>query len=667
MKRVIIFSHYDKYNNIEGFVINFLYELSKFADIIFVSDSEIKEVELKKIQPYIFHSIIGRHGEYDFGSYKRGFQYALKNNLLKNYNELFFINDSCYAPLFPFSKMLQKMENTGCDFWGITSNSNTYFSKERHIQSYFIAFKEIVFLSPIFIDFINSICKETNKHLIVSKYECGLTKHLSDNGFSWEVYSKYSQKHYACHILAYEKLIKTERVPFVKRSIPLLRANVFVNKDKFIKFIENNTQYNSIFIKEDIQNNSDKLSFVKYILIWQKTFIRFILCVLIKLNNIKRNILEKLMESPVNKIAVIAHYPVGDELKDGMYLRIKSVDSFFQNEKRCYIESSVHSIDELAYFIIRDIKNKRLFKSTYSDDKVSSIRYISAYKLNKIFKNANIIYIQTWAGLRVIPQQLLRKYSDKIYFDIHGCFVEEIEYLGQSKYKLEKAKKYEKQAFSILKNFVCVSQKMIELYKNKYPNTENLNYIKLPIFSLNKSSTVEKQAHDKIKIIYPGRASKWQNIPEMMSTISKLIDNPNYEFEIFTPDTDIFINEAQKYKIENLSIKNKKPNELQEEYKYADLGLILREDNIVNRVACPTKLIEYMENGVIPVVLQPEIGDFNALGYKYILNSDLISGNIPSKEEMEQMRIRNYQIIVDYNSQVRETKEKLQQTFEQNL
>lgn len=373
------------------------------------------------------------------------------------------------------------------------------------------------------------------------------------------------------------------------------------------------------------------------------------------------------MENKVNKIAVIAHYPVGDELKDGMYLRIKSVDSFFQNEKRCYIESSVHSIDELAYFIIRDIKNKRLFKNLYNDDKVSSIRYVSTNKLNRIFEDANIIYIQTWAGLRVIPQKLFKKYSDKMYFDIHGCFVEEIEYLGQSKYKLEKAKKYEKQAFNILKNFVCVSQKMIDLYKEKYPKTANLNYIKLPIFSLNKNAVIEKKPHDKIKIIYPGRVSKWQNIAGMLTTISQLINNPNYEFEIFTPDTDAFIDEAKKYNLENLSIKNKKPNELQEEYKYADLGLILRDDSIVNRVACPTKLIEYMENGIIPVVLQPEIGDFNALGYKYILNSDLINGNIPSKEEMEQMRIINYKIIADYNSQVRATQEKLQQTFQQNL
>lgn len=293
MNKIAIFSHYDKYGNIQDFVTYFLQELSKFTDIIFVSDSDVKESELKKIQPYIYHSIIGRHGEYDFGSYKRGFLYALQNNLLNDYNELFFINDSCYAPLFPLSELFKKMESSNCDFWGITSNSNTYFSKERHIQSYFIAFKKNVFLSSLFIDFINSICKETNKHLIVSKYECGLTKYLSDNGFLWEVYSKYSQKHYACHILAYKKLIKTERVPFIKRSIPLLRANVLVNKNKFIKFINVNTEYNPIFIKEDIQNNSDKLSFAKYILIWQKTFIRFILCVLIKLNNIKCNILEK--------------------------------------------------------------------------------------------------------------------------------------------------------------------------------------------------------------------------------------------------------------------------------------------------------------------------------------------------------------------------------------
>ena len=101
--RVAIFAHFDKNNRIQDYVIYYLRELNKVIDkIIFVSDSNISVEELDKIQPYVKHAIVGRHGEYDFGSYKRGFIYAKTNNFLKNCYELIFCNDSCYGPLYPF-------------------------------------------------------------------------------------------------------------------------------------------------------------------------------------------------------------------------------------------------------------------------------------------------------------------------------------------------------------------------------------------------------------------------------------------------------------------------------------------------------------------------------------------------------------------------------------
>ena len=44
---------------------------------------------LKKLKTIknILHAIATRHGEYDFGSYKRGFQYARDKKILNNYKE----------------------------------------------------------------------------------------------------------------------------------------------------------------------------------------------------------------------------------------------------------------------------------------------------------------------------------------------------------------------------------------------------------------------------------------------------------------------------------------------------------------------------------------------------------------------------------------------------
>jgi len=62
-------------------------------------------------------------------------------------------------------------------------------------------------------------------------------------------------------------------------------------------------------------------------------------------------------------------------------------------------------------------------------------------------------------------------------------------------------------------------------------------------------------------------------------------------------------------------------------------------------VACPTKLIEYMLNGIIPIVLNPYIGDFKELGYSYISLERLEKGDPPSCFEIVNMRVNNLKVI----------------------
>ena len=56
---------------------------------------------------------------------------------------------------------------------------------------------------------------------------------------------------------------------------------------------------------------------------------------------------------------------------------------------------------------------------------------------------------------------------------------------------------------------------------------------------------------------------------------------------------------------------------------------MLRDDSPVNRVSCPTKLVEYLSFGLIPVVRSPHLGDFHRLGYAYVTEEELKDGLIP--------------------------------------
>lgn len=278
MKRVAVFAHFDKNNIIQDYVVYYLSELKKCAEkIIFVSDSEISPEELKKIDKIVEHSIVGKHGEYDFGSYKRGFIYAKENGLLNDCEELIFANDSCYAPLYPFDEMFSVMSMKQLDFWGaVLSNANENNKKGwyNHIQSYFIVFKPDVFNSQIFQNFVKSIKNEETKDDVILKYEMGMTHLLEINGFKYDSYSQVCKKVQSAHACAYRELIKQDKSPFLKRNIVLYKEKYFY--PIFIKqLIEKYTNYDYSLIKKDIKMNAKHLTVLEHLKLGFKGYRRF--------------------------------------------------------------------------------------------------------------------------------------------------------------------------------------------------------------------------------------------------------------------------------------------------------------------------------------------------------------------------------------------------------
>ena len=262
--RTIVFAHYDRDKKIKDYVVYYLKCLRKFAEnIIFVSDSYIDEKELKKIKKYCMHTITEHHGEYDFGSYKRGFLYLQEQGLLQNTDELIFCNDSVYAPLYPLEDMFNTMSPKKLDFWGNTANMEGYKLIENgvvggfkvpHVQSYFVVFKPQVFNSEVFKEFILSVKPVVRKRVIIIKYEQGLTKVLKKSKFKWDVYCKLSLKRTKPHVKHYNKLLMKDKSPFIKCSLfnrPELYDNLIYKLKKY-------TKYNVRLISKSITEKQDE-------------------------------------------------------------------------------------------------------------------------------------------------------------------------------------------------------------------------------------------------------------------------------------------------------------------------------------------------------------------------------------------------------------------------
>ena len=80
------------------------------------------------------------------------------------------------------------------------------------------------------------------------------------------------------------------------------------------------------------------------------------------------------------------------------------------------------------------------------------------------------------------------------------------------------------------------------------------------------------------------------------------------------------------------------------DYQESHYGFILREDIVVNHVACPTKLIEYLAMGVIPIVDCEKIGDFSEMGMRYVYLNDLLDHNLPEEKLRSEFANINYSV-----------------------
>jgi len=262
MYRAAVFAHYDKDNKIQDYVLFYLKELQKYFDkIIFVSDGNLTRQELEKIENISDKSIIGKHYEYDFGSYKRGFLELLKNYEIEKFDEIAFINDSCYGPLFDLSHVFNKMDKQNFDFWGLTAgHTPSQGINSKHIQSYFVILRKNVFKSDAFFNFIRSVKKEENKMDVVKNYEYGLTSILEGAGFCWDAYSDISKILCDSYLYHYKEMIIAESFPLLKRSIPLKKEANFINLKEIKNVIQEYTTYNYDYIEKDILYNKTKLN-----------------------------------------------------------------------------------------------------------------------------------------------------------------------------------------------------------------------------------------------------------------------------------------------------------------------------------------------------------------------------------------------------------------------
>lgn len=146
-----------------------------------------------------------------------------------------------------------------------------------------------------------------------------------------------------------------------------------------------------------------------------------------------------------------------------------------------------------------------------------------------------------------------------------------------------------------------VSNAMKEHYSSKYKYKGANNFI-MPCFgnSLDRDA-FNDQRYCKPRFLYSGSIAKWQCVDEMLILFKKIKSElPEATLSILTPDQDLVKELLERHKVE-ASVDFISPDKLQSYIRQFKYGFIVRDDIIMNRVATPTKMSNYMGAGIIPV------------------------------------------------------------------
>lgn len=211
VRRLFLMAAYDRKGEVGPALEAYVRELSVYGDVIVVMDNAAAAGEQDKLRPYVLYCGAERHGEYDFGSYKRAYAWAREHLSLRDYDVLYLVNDSVYGPLRSLGSCLERMESMGTGASGMVLNPH---HRRPHLQSWFIGLRKEVFLSEWFSRFLEDVVPQESKEAVCMKYETGLTELLASHSVTFDALFRFKGKSFYNRVKASWKV----GAPFIKKS-----------------------------------------------------------------------------------------------------------------------------------------------------------------------------------------------------------------------------------------------------------------------------------------------------------------------------------------------------------------------------------------------------------------------------------------------------------------
>jgi len=325
------------------------------------------------------------------------------------------------------------------------------------------------------------------------------------------------------------------------------------------------------------------------------------------------------------QIILLTHYPSVNELLDGYFQRVMAVDKLFVDTARYYVDY------DSGGWIPRIGKiGENLFEI-----KTSRYNPLGLFLILRTALESDLVYLHSVFRLRSGFHRLLFSIAKMKIVDLHGAVPEELAMNGKNGETVlfEKVERFAVRRADVI---VSVSHVLGRHIRKKH-GVDDGRIIVLPIFSGLEAGTKGKVFSKRV--IYCGGMQKWQQVGKMLEYVHTHKDHALFTFLV--PDPEAVRSEYRAMYGEAFpgTVESVDPAGLADRYAEHSFGLVLREDILLNNVACPTKLVEYLQHGIVPIVDSENIGDFREFGYETVSYRDDLPGESRHLEMTEVNRL----------------------------
>lgn len=188
MKRLLLYVHFNKYNDLSSHVVYQLTQMRPlFSKLVFISNSQLPDEKRASLQErgLITDFIQRENSGFDFAAWRDGMHWV-GFDYLKDYDSVTLMNDTCFGPLWDMKEVYARFEaDPETDFWGMTNfRANQQF--KEHLQSYYLSFSKRVIQSTAFQGFWIGVKNYTDVQDVIEHYETQVTTNLTDAGFKYK-------------------------------------------------------------------------------------------------------------------------------------------------------------------------------------------------------------------------------------------------------------------------------------------------------------------------------------------------------------------------------------------------------------------------------------------------------------------------------------------------